>query len=188
MRRLIYSATVSLDGYIADRDGGIAWSAPDDELFRFHTERVAALGAILLGRRLYETMSYWDGPAPDADPSPDHREFAAIWRALPKLVFSTTLQEVGPSATLLRGDPAGALARLRADEGGDIEVGGAGLAAEYALAGLVDEYRLFVTPIVLGGGTPFFPAPQDPIALELLETRAFGAGVVYLRYGSTSPR
>jgi dihydrofolate reductase len=188
VRKLIYSATVSLDGFIAGPGGDLQWSVPSEELLRFHNERVAQLGVHLCGRRLYEVMTYWDGPEPDAHPSAAMREFAAIWRALPKLVFSTTLERVGPNATLLRGGVADVVERLRREDGDDIEVGGAGLAGECARLGLIDEYRVFVSPIVLGGGTPHLASLEAPISLELLETRTFDARVVYLRYSSTSPR
>jgi dihydrofolate reductase len=188
MRRLIYSLTVSLDGFIAGPGGELDWSEPGEELLRFHNERVARLGAHLCGRRLYETMAYWERPEPEASPSAAVREFATIWRALPKIVFSTTLERVGPNATLLRGGVAETVERLRREDGGDIGVGGAGLAGECVRLGLVDEYHVFVSPTVLGAGTPFLPPLPGRIALELLETRTFEARVVSLRYVSTSPR
>jgi dihydrofolate reductase len=182
MRKLIYSMTVSLDGYIADRGGEIDWTAPSEELHRFHNERTRELGAIFLGRRLYEEMLFWE--TADQDPSlpEDMLEFAPIWKALPKVVFSTTLDRVEGNATLATDGPVEEVARLREQPGKDLAVGGAGLASSFMAHGLIDEYRLFVTPTVLGGGTPFFPPLEERIPLELVETQTFGAEVVYLRY------
>ncbi len=185
MRKVIYSTSVSLDGFIAGPDGEIDWSGPDDELHRFHNDRVRAQSAQLLGRRLYETMLYWDGYA-ERQPAASETEldFARIWEPLPKIVFSRTLTEVqGTNTRLAQGTPAEELERLRAEPGeGDIGVGGAGLAAELIAAGLVDDLHLFVAPIVLGGGTPFFPPLEHRIPLELVERREFAGGVQHLRY------
>jgi dihydrofolate reductase len=173
---------VSLDGFIADREGAIDWSVPGEELHRFHNEQAREVGMHLYGRRLYETMRFWDTLEP-----PEHEimlEFAEIYRATPKLVFSTTLSEVGDNATLASGDPVEEVARLKREPGADLAVGGAGLAAPLVAAGLVDEFRLFVSPVILGAGTPFFPPLDERIELELLETRGFEGGVTYLRYGS----
>ena len=181
MRRLIYSMTVSLDGYIAGPDGAIDWSAPDDELFAVHTERVKETGVQLCGRRLYETMLYWE-TAEESSLSADHVEFAQIWKALPKVVFSTTLESVVGNATLARGALGEEVSRLKEQPGKDIAVGGASLAGTCMRLGLIDEWRLFVSPVLLGGGTPYFPALSERTKLELVETRTFGARVVYLRY------
>jgi dihydrofolate reductase len=171
---------VSLDGYVAAPDGGIDWTAPHDELPRFHNERVREMDAHLLGRRLYETMLYWE--TADRDPSAGDiaLEFARIWKRIERVVFSTTLDRVDGDARLARGDPVEEVARLREQPGGSIGVGGAGLAATLIEHDLVDEYGLFVYPAVLGGGTPYFP-PSVRRDLRLAETRAFGCGVVYLR-------
>ena len=179
---VIYSMTVSLDGFINGPHGELDWSAPSDELFEFHTDRVRGLGAHLCGRRLYETMLYWETADQDPAASDSFREFARLWQQLPKIVFSTSLDSVEGNARLVRGDPASELARLKAEPGGDIEVGGAGLAAGLITAGLVDECRVFVSPVLLGGGTRFFPALESRQQFELVETRTFGGGVVYLRY------
>ena len=179
MRSLIYSMGVSLDGFIAAPGGEIDWTAPDPELFRFHLEQVQELGAHICGRRLYETMVYWE--TADQDPSDIARDFAHIWQALPKVVFSTTLERVEGNTRLATDGAAEELARLREVPGGDIGVGGAGLAATFAKLDLIDEYGLFVNPVVVGGGTPFFP-PNHRIDLELVETRTFGSRVTYLRY------
>jgi dihydrofolate reductase len=181
-RNVIASMSVSVDGFIAGPDGDFGWSVPDDELHRFHNEQVRQSGVHLLGRRLYETMVYWETADEDPALGATMREFAAIWKALPKIVFSTTLDAVVGNARLLRGGVAEVIAELKAQPGGDIAVGGAGLVAGLAQQDLVDEYRLFVCPIVVGGGTPYFPALGAPIPLELAETRTFGSRVVYLRY------
>jgi dihydrofolate reductase len=181
MRRVIYSMTVSLDGYIADPGGEIDWSAPDEELHQFHNDRVRELAAHFLGRRLYEVMRYWDSADPDWGSV--EREFAAIWQALPRIVFSTTLDAVEGGARLATNGIADEVAALRAQPGeGDIGVGGAGLAADFIRLGLVDEYQLFVSPVVLGGGTPFFPPLDERLELELVESRTFASRVQYLRY------
>jgi dihydrofolate reductase len=183
VRKLIYSMTVSLDGFIADPHGEIDWSAPDEELHRFHQRQNAELGAHLLGRRLYQTMSVWETDE-GIRALPDYvQEFAPIWRSLPKIVFSTTLKEVGPNARLLRTGLAEEVLRLKDEPGQDLAVGGAGLASGLIRLGLIDEFRLFVSPVLLGGGTPYFPALGERVELKLLETRTFGSRVVYQRYG-----
>jgi dihydrofolate reductase len=182
MRKLIYSMTMSLDGFISGPDGEIDWSPPDEELHRFHNQRVREIGAHLLGRRLYEEMLYWE--TADQDPSaPEHvLEFARIWQELPKIVFSRTLEKVEGNARLVRDGAAEEVAKLKQQPGKDLAVGGAGLASTFIELGLVDEYLPFVSPVVLGGGTPFFPALEERIDLKLAETRTFGSRVVYLRY------
>jgi dihydrofolate reductase len=182
MRPLIYSMGVSLDGYIAGPRGEGEWAAPGAELHRFHNQQARELGLHLLGRRLYEVMSYWE-TAEEKDPaSPEHElEFARIWRQLPKIAYSKTLESVKGNTRLSRGDPVEEVRALKQQDGGPIAVGGATLAASLTAAGLIDEYGLFVSPVVLGGGTPFF-AGDTPIDLELVETRTFGSRVVYLRY------
>jgi dihydrofolate reductase len=182
MRRLIYSMGVSLDGFIAGPNGEIDWSAPDEELHRFHNQQMREIGVHLCGRRLYEVMAYWD--TADQNPSaPEHElEFARIWKDTPKIVFSNTLEKVEGNATLVRDSVAEEVAKLKEQPGKDLAVGGAGLASDLIKLGLIDEYRLFVSPVVLGGGTPYFPALDERINLELVETRAFGSRVVYVRY------
>jgi dihydrofolate reductase len=180
-RKLIFSMTESVDGYIADPDGKIDWSAPDDELHRFHNEQTRELGGHLCGRRLYEAMVYWETAEQDPALGQTQREFAQIWRALPKVVFSNTLEEVEGNWRLVRGDPAEEVMRLKEEPGKDLGVGGASLAASLTKLGLIDDYRLFVTPTVLGGGTPYFPPLDERISLELVETRTFGE-VVFLHY------
>jgi len=182
MRKLIYSMGVSLDGFIAGPGGEIDWSAPDEELHRFHNQRTRELGMHLCGRRLYEEMVYWETAHENPGLGEPELEFARIWQDLPKLVFSTTLAEVDGNARLASGGVAEEVARLRGEPGKDLAVAGAGLASACIERGLVDEYRLFVSPVVLGGGTPYFPALKERINLELVETRTFGSRVVYLRY------
>ena len=183
MRKLIYSMTVSLDGFIAGPDGDIGWSVPDEELHRFHNEQAReTMGGHLYGRRLYETMRYWE-TADENRSAPDYElEFARIWKATPKIVFSRTLERVEGNATLARGNIAEEVARLKEQPGNDMGVGGAGLASSFIELDLVDEYRLFVYPVVLGAGTPYFPPLDQRINLELVETRTFGSRVVYVRY------
>jgi dihydrofolate reductase len=184
MRTVVYSMGVSLDGYVEGPDG-IGWGAPDAELHRFHNEQTSELGLHVLGRGLYEVMAPWEraGP-PDAGLSEldaAQAEFAQIWKRLPKLVFSTSLEAVEGNAQLSRADPVETVRALKEGAGGPIAVGGAELAATLTAHGLVDEYHLFVYPVAVGGGKPFF-APGTRVDLELLETRTFGNRVVYLRY------
>ena len=182
MRNLIYSFGVSLDGFIAGPGGDIDWSAPDEELHRFHNQQARELGAHLLGRGLYEVMRYWE--TADENPSaPEYElEFARIWKDTPKIVFSKTLEKVEGNARLVRDGVAEEVAGLKQQPGKDLAVGGAGLAATCIKLGLVDDYRLFVSPVVLGSGTPYFPALDETIDLELVETQTFGSRVVYVRY------
>jgi dihydrofolate reductase len=182
MRNLIYSMGVSLDGFIAGPDGDIDWSAPDEELHRFHNQQTRELGTHLCGRRLYEVMRYWDTADQNPSAAEHELEFARIWQTLPKIVFSRTLTEVEGNARLATEGIAEEVAKLREQPGKDLGVGGAGLASACIKLGLVDEYRLFVNPVVLGGGTPYFPALEDRTNLELVETRTFGSRVVYVRY------
>jgi dihydrofolate reductase len=179
MRPVIFSMSVSLDGYIAGPDGDFAWAAPDAELHRFHNEQTRELGAHLLGRRLYETMSYWDEDDPDWGAT--EHDFAGVWRPLPKVVYSKTLDSVEGNARLAREVDPDEIRAMKEEPGKDLEVGGATLAAAFTAHGLIDEYHLFVAPVVLGAGTPYFAGGEDRVALELVETRTFGE-VVYLRY------
>jgi dihydrofolate reductase len=182
MRPLIYSMGVSLDGYIAGPRGEGDWAVPDAELHRFHNEQARELDLHILGKGLYEVMAYWE-TAEDRNPSaPEYAlEFARIWKQLPKVVYSKTLEAVEGNTRLSRGDPVQEVRALKEQEGGPIAVGGAALAASLTAHGLIDEYNLFVSPVVLGGGKPFF-AGDTPLDLELAETRTFGSRVVYLRY------
>jgi dihydrofolate reductase len=182
MRKVIYSMGVSLDGFIAGPNGEIDWSAPDEELHRFHNQQTRELGAHFCGRRLYGEMVYWETADRNPSAGEPELEFARIWQNLPKIVFSTTLEKVEGNARLVREGVAEEVAKLKDQPGKDLAVGGAGLASTFTRLGLIDEYRLFVSPVVLGGGTPYFPALEERINLELIETRTFGSRVVYLRY------
>ena len=183
MRRVTYSMGISLDGYIVGPDGEFGWTAPDEEVFGFVTDEIRGVGVHLLGRRLFETMLYWE--TADQDPSLDDamRTWAALWKALPKVVFSTTLSAVRGNARLASGGLAEEIERLRSGPAeSDMAIGGATLAAEAAALGLIDEYRARVYPVLVGGGIPFFPQHERRVDLELVETRTFSSGVVYLRY------
>jgi dihydrofolate reductase len=176
---------MSLDGYIVGPDGSFAWTPPDDEIFRSHIDEIRGVGVYLLGRRLYESMLYWE-TADQASLDDAQLEWAALWNPLPKLVFSTTLSAVEGNARLASGGVAEEIERLRAEPGeGDIWIGGATLAAEAAASGLIDEYRLRVHPVLVGGGIPFFPQRERRVDLELVETRSFSSRVVFLRYRVT---
>ncbi len=180
MRSVTYSMGVSLDGYIAGPDGDFGWTPPDEEVFRSHIDEIREVGVYLLGRRLYETMLYWE--TADQDPSLDDSrlEWAALWKPLPKVVFSTTLSAVQGHARLASGGLAEEIERLRAEPGeGDIAIGGATLAAEAAALGLIDEYRARVYPVLVGGGIPFFPQQERRVDLELVETRTFSSRVAW---------
>ncbi|MBQ1089271.1 dihydrofolate reductase family protein [Streptomyces sp. B93] len=183
MRSVTYSMSVSLDGYIVGPDGDFGWGVPDDEIFRFWIDDIRQVDVHLMGRRLYETMLYWE--TADEDPSLDEAqlEWTALWNPLPKVVFSRTLSAVRGNARLASGSVAEEIERLRAEPGeGEIAIGGATLAAEAAAAGLIDEYRTMVYPVLVGGGIPFFPRDERREDLELVESRTFGSRVVYLGY------
>ena len=179
---LIYSMGVSVDGFIADREGAFEWGAPSDEQFRFHTAQVRELGGYLCGRRLYETMRPWE-----TDPSMRDNElraaFADAWCAIPKVVFSRTLDSVQGNARLAGAAVAEEAAAALDATDKDVSIGGAGLAAAAIELGLVDELRMFRNPVVVGGGTPFLPPVTDDVPLHLIETRTFGSRVIYERYG-----
>src|SRR5436305_6692815 len=178
---LIYSMSVSVDGFIADREGGFEWTPPSEELFGFHLARTRELGGFLCGRRLYETMLVWD-----TDPSMRDNElraqFADIWCAIPKVVFSRTLDAVQGNARLAEASVAEEAAAALDATGKDVSIGGAGLAAAAIELGLVDELRIFRHPVVVGGGTPFLPPVAKTIPLDLVETETFGSPVIYERY------
>jgi len=183
MSKVVYWMSVSLDGFIESRDGKIDWTAPDDELHRFFNEGGRKVGAFLYGRRSYELMaSFW--PTADQNPSAPEpiAEFARIWRRVPKIVFSKTLQHVEHNSRLAGPDIRAEVAKLKEDVSGDLGVCGATLAGSLMALDLIDEYRLFVRPIVLGGGKPYFSPLDHPVNLRLVETRTFPRGVVLLRY------
>jgi len=185
MLPVIYSMSVSLDGFTAAPDGDIGWTAPDAELFRFHIEQTRPIAACLCGRRLYEEMLVWETAEQTMFDEAD-LEFARIWRPIPKVVFSRTLASVAGTARLATDDIATEVGRLRDQPGeGVVEIGGPGLAAAAIAADLIDEYRQFVNPVILGGGTPYFTPLAKPLDLRLTESRTFSSGIVYLRYQRT---
>ena len=183
MRSVTYSMSASLDGYIVGPDGAFDWGVPDAEVFRFWIDEIRGVGVHLMGRRLYETMLYWETADGNGSLDDAEVEWAALWKPLPKVVFSTTLAAVQGNARLASGGLAEEIERLRAEPGeGDIAIGGATLAAEAAALDLIDEYRAMVYPVLVGGGVPFFPRRERRVDLELVETRTFSSRVVYLRY------
>jgi dihydrofolate reductase len=188
MGRLIYSMSVSLDGYVETQSRSLDWVLVDEELHSFFDDEAREMSAFLYGRRLYELMvDYWPTAETDPAATPAMLEFAQIWRDKPKIVFSRTLSHVEWNSRLVRDDAVGEVARLKAQPGFDVDVGGSTLASTLMRARLIDEYRLFVHPVILGAGTPFFPALEDRTGLRLLESRTFGSGIVYLRYVPVSP-
>lgn len=182
MGKLIYLLNTSLDGFVADRDGKFDWTPSNEEVHRFHGDQLRSVSAVLYGRRIYELMQFWDRL--DLEPSvPEYiQDFTQVWREKPKIVFSTTLKSVGPNARLAGTDLAAELAQLRKQSDGDLAVAGPTLAASFARLGLIDEFRLVVLPIIVGGGKSYFPPVDRALPLRLLETRTFESGAVYLRY------
>jgi len=185
MRKIIYSFSVSLDGFAAGPDGSLDWVTIDEEIHTFFNDQSRACGAFLYGRRIYELMTaYW--PTADLNPSASAVEvdFAHIWKEKPKIVFSKTLEKVEWNSHLVRDNLVKEVKKLKAQPGGDLGVGGPTLAASLIAHRLVDEFYLLVNPVVLGGGIPFFPKLREKIPLRLVETRTFNAGVVLLHYQS----
>ena len=182
MANLIYSAILSLDGYIADEDGNFNWAEPDEEVHSFVNDLERPVGTYLYGRRIYEVMVYWETAHTLAGRPPYIHDFARIWQSADKIVYSKTLETVSSARTRIERDfDPEAVRQLKARAGSDISVGGAGLAAQAIKAGLVDEYQLFVAPSIVGGGNRFLPSGVR-LKLELLDQRRFGNGMVYLRY------
>ena len=185
MGKLTYGMNVSVDGYIADENDDIGWSEPDEELHQFWNDRTGEIAVSLYGRKLYELMSaYWPTADEDPDVTPVTAEYARLWRAMPKVVFSSSLDSVDWNSRLERGDVVEAATKLKAETDGLLEVGGATLAAPLVRAGLVDEFLVVVTPCAVGGGKPFLPTLNKWIKLELVENRTFATGAVLLRYRS----
>ncbi|ORB28519.1 dihydrofolate reductase family protein [Mycolicibacterium parafortuitum] len=183
MGRLIYGMNVSLDGYIADARGDIDWSDPSEELHQYWNDFERETALAFYGRRLYELMSaYWPTADQDPDVPPLIADFAQIWRDMPKVVFSRTLESVDWNSRLERGDPVEVVRKLKAETDGQLEVAGATLAAPIVRAGLVDEYRLVIGPTAVGGGIPFFPTLPSWISLRLMESRTFPGGAILVRY------
>jgi dihydrofolate reductase len=183
MRKVIYGMSVSLDGFIEAKDGDITWTDPGEELHRHFNEREGEIAIHLYGRRLYENLaSYW--PTADEDPKAEEyvKEYARLWRCMPKIVFSTTLEQVGWNTRLVRENIGEEVDKLKKEPGGDMSVSGAGLAASLIKLHLIDEFWLYMDPVILGGGKPMFPALRERQLLKLVETRTFDQGVVLLRY------
>ena len=186
MPNVTYSMNASLDGYIVGPDGGFDWSVPDKDVFRFWIDEIRGVGVHLMGRRLYETMLYWETAEEDQSLDDAELEWTALWKPLPKVVFSTTLSAVQGNARLATGGLAEEVERLRAEPGeGDIAIGGATLAAQAAALDLIDEYQVMVYPVLVGGGISYFPQGERRVDLELVETRTFSSKFVYLRYRVT---
>jgi dihydrofolate reductase len=183
MRKIIYLLNVSLDGFIETPDRKTDWAIIDEAFHTFAYQQTRQMGVFLYGRRMYELMAA-DWPRVAADPSaPAYMaEFARMWKDKPKVVFSKTLDKVAWNSRLVRENIPEAVAALKAQPGGDMSVGGAGLAASFMRLGLIDGFRLFIHPVVLGNGTPFFPTLAERIDLRLVDTRTFDTGVVYLSY------
>jgi dihydrofolate reductase len=185
MGKVIFLMNVSLDGYIETPDHSLDWTITDDELHTWFNERLRSTEVSVYGRRLFEVMNaHW--PTADSDPTATGPmlEFGRIWNAKPKVVVSSSMQAAPPGWRLTSGDPETILEELRRDFSGDLEIGGPTLAAGFIRRGLVDEYELVVHPVILGGGTPFFPDLERPAGLRLLETRTFSSGVVYLGFAA----
>ncbi|MCX5525199.1 dihydrofolate reductase family protein [Streptomyces bobili] len=183
MRKLIYGMNLSLDGYIAAPGDDIGWGGPSDELFQFWSDQLQATDLTLYGRKLWQTMSsYW--PTGDQQPNatPAEIEFARRWRDMSKVVFSSTIDEVDWNTRLVTGDAVTEITRLKAEDDGPMDIGGATLAGAAMRAGLIDEYVLATAPVLVGGGTPFFTALDNWVNLSLVETRTFPGGVVLTRY------
>ena len=186
MAKLIYSAITSLDGYVADEDGNFDWAAPDEEVHTFVNDLARSVDTYLYGRRIYQVMDVWETDHTLADQSPVTRDFAQIWQAADKIVYSTTLETVSSAETRIERDfDPEAVRQIKARAERDILVGGPDLAAQAIKAGLVDEWHLFVAPLVVGGGTPFFPDGVR-VTLDLLDEHRFGNGAVHLRYRATT--
>lgn len=182
MRLVTFSMSASADGYIVGPDGRFDWSVPDPEVFEAHLTDLRSTGVHLLGRRLHETMRYWE-TVDDATLDEAEREWKSRWNALPKVVFSTSLTEVEGNARLAIDTLPEEIERLRSGPGeGDIAIGGAALAAEAAGLDLIDEYRMMIHPVLVGGGRPYFPQQELQVKLELVEARSFDCGVVLLRH------
>lgn len=183
MGKIIYSLSVSLDGFAEGPDKNLDWVIIDEEIHTFFNEQSRGLGGFLYGRRIYELMAgYW--PTADLNPSalPVEAEFARIWRDKPKIVFSQSLEKVEWNSRLVRGDLAEEVKKLKAQPGNDLGVGGPMLAASLMELDLIDEFYIVVNPVILGSGTPFFPVMREKINLKLVETRTFSSGVIMLHY------
>lgn len=182
MGRLIYSAITSLDGYVSDETGDFDWATPDEQVHAFINDLEQSIGTYLFGRKMYQTMAVWEAPETIPDPTPAILEFARIWQAADKIVYSRTLQTVSTARTRLEREFAPkAVRELKSAATRDIAVGGPSLGAHAVRAGLVDEYHLYIAPVIVGGGNPYLPG-NVRVRLELLDQRGFDNGMVHLRY------
>ena len=183
MGKLIYSMNVSLDGFAATPSGGLEWADVDEEVHAWFNGQARSMQASLYGRRMWEVMAgYWPTGEDDPAATDAMREFSAIWKPMPKVVFSTSLEHVDHNARLVRGDAATVLSDLRNEFDGDLDVSGPDLAGQFVRAGLVDQYQLVVHPVVLGAGLPFWPELSEPLRLRLVDSREFASGVVLRSY------
>jgi|WetSurMetagenome_2_1015567.scaffolds.fasta_scaffold53713_4 dihydrofolate reductase len=182
MRKVIYSPMVSLDGFVEGPTRNLDWGIVDEELHSFINDQQNQIDTYLFGRRMYEVMVSWETIGQDKSQPEYILEFARIWKRTHKIVFSKTLDQVQSNATLSKGDIVEEIARLKAEPGKDLGVGGAAIAATLMRSGLIDEYWLYIHPVVLGSGTPMFPPLDAKINLQLVETHTFNSGVVLLRY------
>jgi dihydrofolate reductase len=182
LRKVTYGMLVSLDGYINGPNGELDWALPDEELHRFVNEKHKDLDVSLYGRRMYEVMDYWRTADQDPSLSRFELEFARVWQSRPIVVFSRTLDHVEGNARFVRDNAGVEISKLKSQPGKAMELGGAGIASSVIPLGLVDQYELYVHPVVLGRGTPMFQNLDKSLELKLVETRTFSSGVVYLRY------
>lgn len=186
MRKIIYSMSVSADGFIEAEDGDFSWLYPDEELHRHFNEQEAKTDICLYGRRMYEEMaSFWPTAAMNPSATDVIKEYAAIWNSKPKVVFSKTLKEVGWNSRLYKGDIGEEVKRLKEEADGIMSVSGASLANAVMNLNLIDEYSLYIHPVIIGAGKPMFGRLKEKIKLQLIETRRFSSGVVLLSYGNT---
>ena len=183
MGKLIYLLNVSLDGFVETPERSTAWTSVDDELHTWFNDQMGSQSALLYGRRIYEVMAaYWQTAESDPNATEPMLEFARIWNPLPKFVFSSSLDRVEHNSRLVRGDVGEVLGAVRDEFQGDIGVAGPNLASQFIERGLVDEYRMVIHPVVLGAGTPFFPALDEPLRLRQVSERRFASGVAYRGY------
>ncbi len=187
--KIIYAMSISLDGFIEDANGDLSWSYPDEELNKHFNEQEALIDIHLYGRKLYETMAaYWPIVDEDVNATELEREYANIWKSMPKVVFSKTLKKVDWNSRLVSENIAEEVNKLKEQSGKIMSVSGAGIAASFTKLGLIDEYWLYVNPVVLGNGKPMFQQLQSKINLKLIETRTFRSGVVLLRYVNSNSK
>lgn len=184
MRPVVYSMSMSLDGFIVGPDGGFDWSVPDQAVFQSSLDEVRGIGVHLLGRNLYESMVYWEDPSQHPEWEPIEHEFATVWNPIPKVVFSHSLSTVVGNARLASNDLATEIAQLQVESSpGEIAIGGATLAAQAMAMNLINEYRVRIYPALVGGGIPFFAHTEQHVDIDLIESQTFDSGIVYLRYG-----